>query len=165
MEWRRRRWRRLLNLIEFLPRDSAYIEALSNDEEIAQQLLDKQIPERPPQRRMSEYSAVVEVLSLVADRIAELIGTVAASRGIKPRRIQPAPRPVTALERLRKRRRRIRHRSLVSKLLPHKREEPDPLPPHRGRDATQPQLPGRVGDRPRSGRDLMRRSGWRGQNT
>ncbi len=152
-EWRARRWRRLLNMIDHLPRDSAYVEAFCDDEEVAATLLGGPEPQGQPQRRMSDYSVVVEVLSLLVDRVSELIGTVAASRGIKPRKIPPAPRPETAADRLRKQRRRATHRRLVSKLLPHKAAE---LPAEQSKLPTRP-VPPRP---PASGGDVMRRSGW-----
>ncbi len=134
MEWKARRWRKLLDLIEHLPRHSAYLEAVSEDETIASMLLDRGDESRAPKRRMSEYDAVVETLSTLVDRVGELINAVLASKGVKPRRIPPAPRPVTAMQRLREGRRKIEHVTLVSKLLPHKAKELAGPP-------TRPQLP------------------------
>lgn len=128
------------------------MEAVALDEQVAELLID--MPETAStkvERRLSEYDAVVEMLSLLADRIAELIGTVAASRGIKPRKIPPAPRPVTALERLRKRRREQKHHALVARLLPGRSPAPA-LPPKRPA-----LLPGRPA-KPEP--DRTRRSGW-----
>ncbi len=154
-EWRARRWRKLLNIIDHLPRHSRYVEAVSNDERIAALLINEPEAAAQPARRMSEYSVVVEMLSLLVDRISELIGAVAASRGLKPRRIPPAPRPETAMDRLRRRRRRSTHRRLVSKLLPHKAQEPEPEPAPGPRRAALPPPP-------TGGRDVLRRSGWGG---
>lgn len=117
-------------------------------------MLDLPMVEGKPTRRVSEYSPVVEMLSLLADRISELIGVVSASRGIRPRRIPSAPRPVTALDRLRERRRRTTHRRLVSKMLPHKNHEPPPAEPPRKRPRPPAPKPG--------GGDVLRRSGWGG---
>ncbi len=67
---------------------------------------------------MSEFSAEVELLSVIADRLAELTQTVAATAGAKPHRIKPMPRPQTAMDRVQKRRRLRKHQSLVARLLP-----------------------------------------------
>jgi hypothetical protein len=50
----------------------------------------------PPARRMSEWTTETELLSVVADRLAELIQATAAGRGAKPRPITPSPRPAGA---------------------------------------------------------------------
>lgn len=119
--WRSRRWRKLLNLIDHLPRNSAYVEALANDEDLVEQMLDRSDDAATgPTRRMSEYSADVELLSAISDRIAELIQVTVAVNGAKPQKIQYSPRPITAGERVRRRRRESKHRTLVSRMLPHK---------------------------------------------
>lgn len=121
VEWRRRRWRRLLNIIDHLPRHSLFIEAVTQDEAIAEQLLDnppKDQPASKPTRRMSEWSPVVELLTVAVNRLAELTQAVAAIGGAKPRKITPAPFPETVLEKLRKRRRDRNHRALVALVLP-----------------------------------------------
>lgn len=123
-EWRGRRWRRLLNLIDRLPRNSGYVEAVANDDLVAEQILDRPQPEgEKPQRRMSEYSADVEMLSVIADRLSEMINVLAAVNGAKPGPMQHAPRPVTALERVRERRRVTKHRAIVARVLPRKPTE------------------------------------------
>lgn len=122
-EWRSRRWRKLLNLIDHLPRHSAFVEAMASDEQLAVELLKRPDQETKAQRRMSEWTAETELLSAVVDRLAELIQTVAAGHGAKPRQITPAPRPVTATERMRDRQRARKHRSIVARVLPHKAEQ------------------------------------------
>ncbi len=77
---------------------------------------------------MSEYSTEVEMLSLLADRLAELITAVAATKGIRSRKITPVPRPVTALDRMRARRRKANHRFLVGALLPGRTPAGPPEP-------------------------------------
>lgn len=65
-----------------------------------------------------EYTPEVEMLSALFDRVGELIRVVAAtggSRGGKPP-VQ-APRPVSALERVRVRNSRDRHQKLADRLL------------------------------------------------
>lgn len=124
-EWRSRRWRRLLNVIDQLPRDSAYVEALSDDDEIAGQLM-RTGPEKParPQRRLSDWSPTVELLTTINDRLGDLIQTVAALGGAKPRKIPRGPYPVTAAERARHRERMTNHQNLVARVL--RRPQPPP---------------------------------------
>lgn len=76
--------------------------------------------EKAARRRMSEWSAEAELLSTVADRIAELIQATVASRGGKPAAYTPAPRPDTALDRARYQDRIRKHQELVARVLPHK---------------------------------------------
>ncbi|MGC4886704.1 hypothetical protein [Micromonospora sp. DT227] len=75
---------------------------------------------RKPQQRMADYSAEVERLSDLVDLIRELINATIAARGVPPRKFAPTPRPVTAIDRVRRRQRDVQHRSLVARLLPHK---------------------------------------------
>lgn len=96
------------------------MEAVSNDDVVAEQILNREPPEDAPRRRMSEYSADVEMLSVLADRISELINLLAAVNGTQTGPLQHAPRPQTALERVRERRRVTTHRTLVARVLPQK---------------------------------------------
>jgi hypothetical protein len=123
-EWRSRRWRRLLNLIDHLPRNSAYFQALSNDDLFAAQMLDQEDTAKAGAKRaMSEWSVEVELLSSLLDRVGELISvTLAAAGAKKPPKVTPAPRPATAVERVRNRRRWEKHQWLTARMLPHKRE-------------------------------------------
>jgi hypothetical protein len=118
VEWRSRRWRRLLNIIDRLPRDSAYIDALSQDDEFAAAYArDDDDSSAKPVRRMAEWSPSVEILTLILDRLGEVVQAVAALGGVKPRKLPRAPRPVTASERLASRRRHEGHKALVSRVL------------------------------------------------
>lgn len=128
MEWRSRRWRRLLNLIDTLPRNSAYVEAITQDEEWASMILADPPDKTPPRVRMSEFSPEVERLCDLVDRVTELIQTTVAVAGGRPKNVKPAPRPSTAVERVRKRRRESTHRSVVGRLLPHKAAGTPPPP-------------------------------------
>lgn len=121
VEWRRRRWRRLLNVIDRLPRDSRYVEEVTQDEEVAEQLLEnppKELTSKKSFRRMSEWSPVVELLTVCVNRLAELTQAVAALGGAKPRKIPPAPLPETAMDKVRRRRRDRNHKALVALVLP-----------------------------------------------
>jgi hypothetical protein len=133
-EWRTRRWRKLLNLIDGLPRDSAYAEAQSLDEDLAKELMKHPEPERKdgPAFRMREHSAELEMLMRIFDRLGEVIQAQVASAGGKPPKIKPIPRPVTALEVLRNKQRWTKHRSVVSRVLPGRGDTPAPRrPPER----------------------------------
>lgn len=123
MLWRRRRWRYLLNLIDHLPRDSAYMEAIANDEQLAEQLV-RNLPEQAPAGpRLSDWSPEVEALYALVDRVVELIHVTAAASGAKPGKVRMSPRPVTAIERARNRQRASKHKSLVARVM---RDRPPP---------------------------------------
>lgn len=114
--WQTRRWRRLLNLIDQLPRASLYVEALSLDPALAS-------PRDPhdkakPVRRMSEWSPDVELLSVAADRLADVVNAVASLGRAKPHKVPAMPRPVTASDRITTQRRQRRHSRLVARVLP-----------------------------------------------
>lgn len=124
--WRERRWRLLLNLIDHLPRDSYYVEARADDEELAGEVLDltDALGEAAvPKARLSEFDPMVERLTDLYDRMGDLIAAVVAAAGAKPPKVQRAPRPETAAERLRKardqRQRHETHAALVAALLPN----------------------------------------------
>ncbi len=107
----------LLDLIDGLPRDSRYVEALSLDPHLAE--LMAMLPDQPAQgRRMSEYSAEMEMLTAVYDRLGEVMQVMIASKGGKPKPMPPGPRPRTALDRVRRQRRERKRSWLRSKLLP-----------------------------------------------
>jgi hypothetical protein len=105
--WRSRQWRKLLNFIERLGRNTFFSEVMSKDEELAKRVLNrkKKIGEEepPPERRMAEFSADTELLTIVADRLGELIAVTAASRGGRMRPPKALPRPKTALQKMRDR--------------------------------------------------------------
>jgi hypothetical protein len=115
--WRSRRWRRLRNLIEGLPRNSAYVEAVAGDEDLAMSLPE---PSGEHVERWSEFSPEREMLMVIADRVGELIRAQVAASGGKPPKLAPLPRPVTASARVRQARRWQQHQRLVAQLLPHK---------------------------------------------
>jgi hypothetical protein len=110
-------WRRLLNLIDHLPRNSYYVEALADDEELAAMALDQPLDDMPSGPRVSQWSPEADLLAVVADRLAELAATVVASVGGAPGTLRPLARPRTAGDRLRARRRRERHEVLVQRVL------------------------------------------------
>jgi hypothetical protein len=120
-EFHGRRWRRLLNLIDNLPRNSAYVQAMVEDDDYADAVVAHEKPhERPkPRRYMAEWSVEVELLSSVLDRLGELISVSMVAAGAKKApKVAPAPRPMTAFERARSKRRWQNHNALVSRVLP-----------------------------------------------
>jgi hypothetical protein len=118
-EWRSRRWRRLLNLIDHLPGHSAYAEALAADEVLAEVILAQ--PE-PPDRfrgpRVSEWTPERAALAEISDKLSVLIATTVAAAGSKPPKVTPSPRPQVAADAVRERRRIEQHLRLVDMVLP-----------------------------------------------
>lgn len=113
----------MLNLIERLPRNSHYIEAVSDDDEVARAMAG--LPERPPQRRLREWSVEVELLVAIAERLGVNIQSVLAAGGVKkPPRFDALPRPKTAMDRQRSAARHERHRSIVARVLPDQQGHP-----------------------------------------
>jgi hypothetical protein len=124
--FRDRRWLDLLTLIDWLPRNSAYIETLSEDEEIAEEYLSR--PEsastRNPGPRISEWSPELERLTDLVDRMGEVMIAVVASQGGKAPKIRPFPRPRTAIDRVRERKRYEKHKRTVARVIIQRVEEP-----------------------------------------
>lgn len=85
------------------------------------QALEGADPDAKPQRRLAEYSPVVEALLTIQDRLGELLRVAVASGGVKPPNVPPAVRPTTAIDRIRAEQRKTRHLYLVEQLLPHRR--------------------------------------------
>ncbi len=125
--WRSRRWRKLTNILEQLPRTSAYAQALATDEELAQEIArlpDSEL-DRPGEwtRSHRDYTAEVEMLTAVFDRLGELILVSAASRGARGKPASPGPRPANAIEKVRRRLTRERHDNLVARVLKNRRKQ------------------------------------------
>lgn len=126
--WRRRHFRRLLNLIDHLPRNSHFAEAVANDEEHAR-LLAEAIPAsrgeewRPP---MSTWSPEVAMLADLIDAVNALKAVVTmanSQKGARKPDLKPYPRPGTMLEKVRREQRRKAHEELVARVLPNRRQE------------------------------------------
>lgn len=118
--WRRRKWRQLLSVLEFLPRTSAYAEAIANDEELAVEVLKIPQDDRKAKwgREHRDYTPEVEMLSALFDRLGELIRVTAQSRGARVSKAGAlAPRPVNAIERVHARDARSKHDRLAARLL------------------------------------------------
>jgi len=142
--WQQRRWRHLLNLIDGLPRHSAFVEALCDDDDLAEHLAARDTPAVGDRARMplSQFSPELEMATNVFDRLGELIQAVTAAAGARPPKIAPYPRPRTAADRVRQRRAELRHRGLVARLLPHgPQAAPTPSPRDRRPQAGDPLPP------------------------
>lgn len=104
--------RQVLNLIDRLPRDSHFVAALADDDELADQLADDEGEPLPPPP-LTEWSPVVDRLTTVVDLLGQLVAVTANAGGAKVKPPPPAPRPVTARHRAKQRRREFK-RHLVS---------------------------------------------------
>lgn len=79
--------------------------------------------EKPPSRRMSEWSPEMEMLTNVYDAVRENTRAVIAAAGGKAGKVHPAARPATALDSERRRLALTKHRSVVARVLPHAVED------------------------------------------
>lgn len=102
-------------MIEGLPSNSHYIAALADDEELAATMEGDPAP-RPP--RLTEWSPEVAAIVASFDRLGDVLCALIAANGANPPKIPPYPRPVTAAERVKRRRRMLNHQELVARVLP-----------------------------------------------
>lgn len=102
-------------MIEGLPSNSHYIAALADDEELAASMDGDPAP-RPP--KLTEWSPEVAAIVASFDRLGDVLCTLIAANGMQPPKIPPYPRPVTAAERIKQRRRMQKHQDLVARVLP-----------------------------------------------
>ena len=89
--------REMLVYIDRLPSDSALAEAMAQDDDLAQRMgRGEDVPHRP---RVRDFGPTNQLLTTVADRLAEVVAAVAHLGGgkVDP---TPLPRPETAAERL-----------------------------------------------------------------
>jgi hypothetical protein len=90
--------------IDHLPRNSAYVEAVSLDEELAAEVAkqpEKKDKDKAQSVRMRDWSPLMEAMAVQVDRLGDIVQAVIAVQGGKPPRIEPFPRPKTAIEKLR----------------------------------------------------------------
>lgn len=115
-------WRKFKVLLEALPAASLYAEAVAGDVELAEAqakiraeraatgLPDRKEPYAP---RLSEFDPVVAELTVISDRIAEvLVGMTGGKAKFKPR-----PRPVLASQKVAERERVARIRGIEAEVL------------------------------------------------
>ncbi|MFG3710882.1 hypothetical protein [Micromonospora sp. NPDC047730] len=96
---------------------------MTADPEWAKQVMAHSPADAPPRARMSDWSPEVERLTDLCDLLSEAIRAMASLKGVKPGPARRMPRPRTALDRERNRRRWRQHNSLTARLLPHKAAE------------------------------------------
>lgn len=121
--WQRRSWRRLLNLIDHLPRNSHYGQAVADDEEHAKMILaaqreaEKQGKKPPPYAPpLTSWSPERETLTEILDAIRGLAVVTANVQGNHLPMPKPSPRPRTAFDRVQHRMRMEQHESLVARV-------------------------------------------------
>jgi hypothetical protein len=122
--WRRRRWRFLLNIIDRLPRDSHFVEAQAADEQFAEAVLAMPPASVPTTPRWSEWTPERQALADIVDRLGDVVTAVLRAGGAKHVPSIPRyPRPVTAADRLRDKRRIEQHYRIVAMVLPDRTQE------------------------------------------
>lgn len=86
-----------------------------DDEVLAQFIV--QMPEQKHQRPLREWSPELEALATVSDRLLDVLNVLLQVNGNDPSDIKRLSRPVTAIDRVREKQRRIAHESLVARVL------------------------------------------------
>lgn len=117
--WRRREWRKLLNLIDRMPRDSHTRQAMALDEEhveMVQTALETIGEDRDTAGGplLSEWSLNAELLAQVIDALTVNTHATMAAAGAKTPKFKPVRRPQTAYERVQHRRRLAGHDRVVA---------------------------------------------------
>lgn len=124
--WRARRWRRLRNLIDKLPKASLYRERILNDPEMVRRMLEQEKDKEKPKggTAISEYTAEVALLRDVIGEIRVLRSTLVGvnSKNGKAPKVEPYPGPITAVQRAEFNMRKERHEKLTARVLPRKRD-------------------------------------------
>lgn len=111
----------LLNLIDHLPSHTHFFSAMSQDEEYAEMVLDAQ--ERGETSAgagpsLTTWTPEVNALATVIDKLETVRMSVVGGFGGKPGEFIAYPRPKTAIDKVRHRRRVAQHESLVARLVP-----------------------------------------------
>lgn len=101
---------------------------MSQDEKLAEMLADRPKSDKAPTRRMSDWSPQVELLTAILNRLGEVAQAIAALGGAKPKKVPSAPYPVTALDRVRSRKRFQRHHALSARILRRPQQQQDGPP-------------------------------------
>lgn len=107
----------VLDYLEHLPRTSAYHAAVGADEEVAEALA-RQREQAPKTPSTTEFSPEMQALATISDQLQVIANILVAANGGKAGAVKPYPRPVTALQKARERRRYDQHQSLVARVLP-----------------------------------------------
>jgi hypothetical protein len=128
--WRARDWRRLLNLIDHLPQNSYYYQALANDEEHARAIAEWRAAHHDPDQKKAKpgwqgWSPEVDKLASIENELRLLRSTLVSVNG-GTLKFEPVDRPESAIEEAIKkaeyRRKLSVHERLKAKLLPGKRD-------------------------------------------
>lgn len=138
--WRNREWRELLNLIDRLPVHSQYHAAIANDEEYARLVvaaeIEKEEREGPQAERiwrpaLTRWTPAREGAAEVVDALRSLqylLTIINSKEGSSVKPPEPAPRPETAFESVRRELQaeadQRYYDEIVGKLLPNKRTGP-----------------------------------------
>jgi len=124
--WRTRAWRKLLNLIDHLPQNTWYHAAVSMDVEHAMMVLEAQEraerlgqPGPPKGPGLQTWSPEVAELVGLRDDVRNQTAVIVKSNGGNAREPKPLPRPATANETARLRKRMRDHDILRRRMLPH----------------------------------------------
>lgn len=97
-EWRSRRWRRLLNLIDGLRLPSEFVQARMDDDEYAAAVLAADLPDLGEQ--LADWSPEVNRLVRIEDLLQQLLRATISATGAKGGKFKPAERPRTAFDRV-----------------------------------------------------------------
>ena len=81
---------------------------------------------RKATRRVNEFPLEAELLSYAVDRLGELISAHAIGRGGRHRKVEPMPRPDSALHRVRQRRAQRKHNYTVARVFGYVNEKGEP---------------------------------------
>lgn len=91
------------------------------DPDLAEEMLaaeeenpDAEIPDPTPE----EYTLEAHLLLAVADKLSHVVSAIIAAAGVDPPRAEPMPRPTTALEQLRERKRLESVQDLIDAFTP-----------------------------------------------
>lgn len=116
--------RLLLNLIDHLPRNSFFAEAVSQDDDLAREYLARQegISTQPGRKRtppISEETPELAELREINDRLGGVILAIRAFAGRQAglQKIPPRDRPEVATDRMRQEIRIAKHQVLVSRVI------------------------------------------------
>lgn len=129
--WQSRRWSTLLAIIDRLPATSTYSVAVTSDEEhskmLADALAEREKGDEPSGPSLATWSPEVDVLTSLRDDVRVLQFYVRATSGDKSAKPpKPLPRPVTPMQKAMAdadfRRKQAKHKTLVARMLPHKRD-------------------------------------------
>lgn len=120
MEWRARRWRRLLNFIDHLPPETHFHKAVALDEEQAEYIINNPQVKKAWEPDLAQFGLQERMLADLNDQIQRLNITLIAvntKKGKRPPEFKPYPRPTTAVQRLEVKIRLSKHSNLAARLL------------------------------------------------